>query len=146
MARNKREAQPLRRSARIASKSKLPPKPLSICEDCWKGPFAAQLGLFHTPLKIIGNDKLQHGGYTYFVSRSKITQRASTGCAWCNFVLRHVRSHPARRLKITVGLETMPPHMISPLVVFLNKNTKLFHLCLRTSAGVSANQHGASIV
>lgn len=76
MSRIKRYVQTLCYSARIAFKptGKLPPKPPSLCEHCWKGPFAAQLGLFHPE------------GYSYFVWRSQVKQGASSGCLWCNFL------------------------------------------------------------
>lgn len=76
MSRIKRYVQILCYSARIAFKptGKLPPKPPSLCEHCWKGPFAAQLGLFRPE------------GYSYFVWRSQIKQGASSGCLWCSLL------------------------------------------------------------
>ncbi|KAL1946201.1 hypothetical protein VTO73DRAFT_15328 [Trametes versicolor] len=100
MARSKHEAQPLRRSARIALKPMLPPEQPSLCEACWNGPFAAQLGLLHPR------------GYSYFVWRSQIRQRASSGCPWCQLLvdelfprLRPNKARPEHRLKITLTLK-----------------------------------------
>ncbi|KAL1937510.1 hypothetical protein VTO73DRAFT_13096 [Trametes versicolor] len=77
MSRIKHYVQILCYSARIAFKptGKLAPKPPTLCERCWKGPFAAQLGLFH------------HEGYSYFVWRSQVKQGASSGCLWCKLLL-----------------------------------------------------------
>lgn len=108
MAHTKHEAQPLRRSARIASKPKPPPGPPSICEPCRKGPFAAQLGLFHPE------------GYSYLVWRSQIKQRASSGCPWCKFLLdnmfpylRSDKAKPPRRVE--VSLEFKQEYWYTPI-------------------------------
>lgn len=80
MDRLKRYVQLLRCSPRNEFKPELPPKPHSICEFCWEGPFAAQLGSFHCR------------GYSYRVWRSQITQGASSGCLWCGLLLEKVSS------------------------------------------------------
>lgn len=98
MACTELEAQPPRHSVGIASNPEfnLPPRPSSICENCWTGPFSAQLGLSHD------------GGYSYLAWTSELEQRASAGCAWCKLLLgkisrgRQFKEQPERRLSIKV--------------------------------------------
>lgn len=139
MAPSTSKAQPPRRSARLASNlalklksdpkspsvlralfprhsagvvRNLPPKPSSICDACWQGPFAAYLGLFHPPLQ--ENEKgIPVGGYSYFISKSQMKHGIDAGCAWCNYVLsrfstfnfRRVRGWPTGCMKITLGVQ-----------------------------------------
>lgn len=142
MVRTKREVQPLRRSTRIPSKPKLPLKPPSICEPCRKGPFAAQLGLFRPE------------GYSYFVRRSQINQRASFGCVWCKCLRDKLplqdqsnRTKPEGRLKITLTTAKVESDF-TPIdtqmleVLWSDSDTKpLPLLCsfLTTSSGESSN-------
>lgn len=87
--------------------STLPPKPPSICIDCWEGPFAARLGLFYKPVRATRGTS---GGYTYSTSYAQLECRADFGCMWCRFLLTHlkvvtefdVESYESR-LKITLG-------------------------------------------
>lgn len=146
------EARPLRRSARIKSKPKSPSKPLTLCTPCQKGPFAAQLGLFHPPLELHPNETYDHGGYTYTVIMSQMRRRASTGCAWCTLLLGQITSQhnatrrkgqpaPPSRFEIALGFE--PSEGYTPVEtqkfrVCMNPGKRLFDVILQTSKGASA--------
>ncbi|EIW59715.1 HET-domain-containing protein [Trametes versicolor FP-101664 SS1] len=68
--------------------SRLLPRHLSVCEECWRGPFAMHFGLplvspqsgqwyRHWPEEI-----------SYSASLAELESRADTGCVWCLFLLR----------------------------------------------------------
>ncbi|KAI0333454.1 HET-domain-containing protein [Cubamyces sp. BRFM 1775] len=79
----------------------LPPRPSSICSACWKGPFAAQLGLLGQPVEEHPDEHTAvswswTGGYTYTVSLPALLFRATLGCKWCKFLAERLG---ARSLK-----------------------------------------------
>ncbi|KAH9849259.1 heterokaryon incompatibility protein-domain-containing protein [Lenzites betulinus] len=96
-----------------------PPRPPSICQACWKGPFATQLGLF-SPLITredgdIGTslrDLDVLGGYSYSVRWAVLESRAKRGCQWCQFLSTHVQSEIPElasntQLRVVVGMDSM---------------------------------------
>ncbi|KAH9849434.1 heterokaryon incompatibility protein-domain-containing protein [Lenzites betulinus] len=68
--------------SRDTNKLNLPPRPPSVCQPCWEGPFAAHLGLFSPPLHYRGR-----GGYSYTTSLAALEARAAEGCSWCSLLL-----------------------------------------------------------
>ncbi|KAI0828934.1 heterokaryon incompatibility protein-domain-containing protein [Trametes gibbosa] len=99
---------------------KLPRKPPSICRACWKGPFAAQLGLFGERIEredgeygtYLGDLNLS-GGHSYSTRWAALEFRARNGCSWCQLLSALV--HASRDLKLTsdtqlrivVGIESI---------------------------------------
>lgn len=81
----------------------LPPRPPTVCDACWEGPFAIYFGLLlvspqsgqwyrHWPKKI-----------SYVTTWAKLETRADAGCVWCRLVLDHVGHHRYHeRFTITV--------------------------------------------
>ncbi|KAH9850577.1 heterokaryon incompatibility protein-domain-containing protein [Lenzites betulinus] len=55
----------------------LPPKPSTVCESCWTGPFARRLGFLGYTT----------GGFWYTSSRERLKASAAAGCLWCQLVL-----------------------------------------------------------
>ncbi|KAH9849292.1 heterokaryon incompatibility protein-domain-containing protein [Lenzites betulinus] len=98
---------------------KLPPRPPSICRACWKGPFAAQLGLLGQPIKREDGDIGTYlgdldalGGYSYSVRWAVLESRAKGGCQWCQLLSTHVQSEfpeltSDTQLRIVVGMESL---------------------------------------
>lgn len=93
----------------------LPPRPSGLCENCWRGPFAAHFGLFHSPIEWKWNGKrfLFVGGYTYLTSGLGRSYPAASSCAWCKFLCKllakalrseTIQRRPNGQWKITVGL------------------------------------------
>lgn len=142
MAHSNTRIQLLRRSTRIASR-KLPPKPSSVCEDCWNGPFAAQLGL-HAPFKWSGE-----GGYSYSTSRERLKRSAAAGCAWCKClyqkllqrgsVVKGIKGLPSSCLSITIGSPGggvgITPTNVQNLRVAINNDKNFDELLLHASEG-----------
>ncbi|KAI0823931.1 heterokaryon incompatibility protein-domain-containing protein [Trametes gibbosa] len=92
----------------------LPPRPSSICQLCWDGPFAAHLGLFQAPVidPALEESDEPTGGYSYWTSWAGLEERAAAGCSWCQLLLSLYRQQPIRfkgpigrlkRFKVTVG-------------------------------------------
>lgn len=133
----------------------LPPRPPSVCEECWKGPFAARLGLFHSRLRTKvshASEDYEEGGYSYLVSGWQTIQHASTGCDWCQLLLDGIVSLTPkarvdeqlvhRSLNIVVGFQDtkeMTPAGVQRLVVMEGTSNVLFRRGLQTSAGEFAN-------
>lgn len=130
----------------------VPPKPPSICGACWRGPCAVQFGLFHPPIQLDEKREYYAGGYTYFLSKSRLKRSAAAGCAWCHYLLRYmfvktlfreevktVKKRSVHGWKITVGsheLRFCTPTNAQTLVLFIKRDlpariTKVIH----TSAG-----------
>ncbi|KAI0824013.1 heterokaryon incompatibility protein-domain-containing protein, partial [Trametes gibbosa] len=68
----------------------LPPRPHNLCQVCWEGPFAAQLGLFEKALdleELLKGPYLSDGGYSYSISQASLNFGAATGCVWCKLIL-----------------------------------------------------------
>ena len=86
------------------------PRPPSLCEACWKGPFAAHLGLLSEPLDLSGDESVR-GGYAYTTSWAALESRASapgqpdSGCQWCRLVLdtREEEDTSTAPLRVVVG-------------------------------------------
>lgn len=133
----------------------LPPRPPSVCEACWKGPFAAHLGLFHprlrTKISHVSED-YEDGGFSYLVSGWQTMQHASAGCDWCQLLLDGImpRNRKARVdeklvhrfLRVAVGLQDtkeMTPTGVQRLVVIEGTSNIIFRRGLQTSASESAN-------
>lgn len=149
MARSNTQVQLLRRSTRIASR-KLPPKPSSVCADCWNGPFAAQLGLLHAPFKWTGE-----GGYSYSTSREQLKRSAAAGCVWCKClyqkllqrgsVVKGIKGLPSSCLSITIGSPGggvgITPTNVQNLRVAINNDRSFDELLLHASEGGSALNH-----
>ncbi|KAL1946199.1 hypothetical protein VTO73DRAFT_15326 [Trametes versicolor] len=149
MARSNTRIQLLRRSIRIASR-KLPPKPSSVCEDCWNGPFAAQLGLLHAPFKWAGE-----GGYSYSTSREQLKRSAAAGCAWCKClyqkllqrgsVVKGIKGLPSSCLSITIGSPGggvgITPTNVQNLRVAINNDKNFDELLLHASEDDPAAPH-----
>ena len=76
----------------------LPPRPSSICSACWKGAFAAHLGLLGEPIEFVWDQDTHRladdctGGYAYTISPAKLLFRAAFGCKWCAFLVEHFRN------------------------------------------------------
>ncbi len=83
----------------------LPPRPSTVCDACWEGPFAVHLGL---PLVSPRNGQLYRRWLkeiSYSTSLAKLQSRADGGCAWCRLVLRHASAYNSsynERVTITV--------------------------------------------
>ncbi|EIW52255.1 HET-domain-containing protein [Trametes versicolor FP-101664 SS1] len=119
----------------------LPPKPPSVCETCWKGPLAAQLGLLTTPVTL--NEERIVGGYSYSISGLELEHGSASGCALCTFLLAHgVPSRDARRqlvdqVKITLGSSGVPfcvPAKAQELNVVVNDEMSVFEGLVHTSS------------
>lgn len=101
---------PSRPAKRLGRRS-LPPRPPTICQVCWEGPFAAHLGLFapRTPLPDLHKNAWCTDGYSYSTSWAELQSRADAGCTWCRFLfeMRTGSDMPSGRaegpLKVTVG-------------------------------------------
>lgn len=86
------------------------PRPPSLCEACWEGPFAAHLGLLSEPLDISGDESVGRG-YAYTTSWAALESRASapgrpdSGCQWCRLVLdtREEEDTSTAPLRVVVG-------------------------------------------
>ncbi len=68
-------------------------KPLSVCQGCWEGIFAVQLGL---PLVSPRNGRWYSRWpeeISYSTSFTQLKSRAYAGCVWCRFVLREGRGY-----------------------------------------------------
>ncbi|KAH9849448.1 heterokaryon incompatibility protein-domain-containing protein, partial [Lenzites betulinus] len=92
----------------------LPPRPAYICQPCWGGPFAMNLGLFHETIVGIEprnkKDESKHitdGGYRYATTWSSTKARAAAGCVWCQFLLTHLYTPWSNKLKVTVGIQEL---------------------------------------
>lgn len=81
----------------------LPPRPSSVCEECWEGLFAMRFGL---PLVSTRNGQLYRRWpkkILYTTTWAKLETRADAGCVWCRLVLDHVGHHRYHeRFTITV--------------------------------------------
>ncbi len=69
----------------------MPPKPITICDRCWKGPFAAHLGLYSEPIgdrPLLDDDEPGPvpGGYSYFTSWAELESGTHAGCSWCRII------------------------------------------------------------
>lgn len=107
----------------------MPPKPTSICEVCWEGPFAEHLGLFSEP---IGDrpslDEPVPGGYSYFTSWAELESGAHAGCSWCQVMLatRAVKDDSPLRIVVgrlmlgLTGTDNMTPKGTQYLTVWIN--------------------------
>lgn len=65
----------------------VPSTPPSVCEECWQGHFAKQLGL---PLVSPRDGQLYRslpGDVSYLTSKAVLQSRADAGCIWCRLVL-----------------------------------------------------------
>lgn len=85
-----------------------PPRPSSVCKLCWKGPIAAQFGLFSEHF-----EERQHsepsperkGGYSYSTTLEALESRAATGCVWCRFLVTIIPGNckQSKTVEIRVG-------------------------------------------
>ncbi|KAH9887732.1 heterokaryon incompatibility protein-domain-containing protein [Cubamyces lactineus] len=70
---------------------RLPRRPRSVCSVCWKGPFAAQLGLLAQPVQqhkaTDASTASWTGGYTYTTLWYTMTMSAALGCTWCQYLI-----------------------------------------------------------
>ena len=64
----------------------LPPKPSSLCESCWDGPFAMRLGIPCGPLQEGKLRRQWPRSYWYTTSAAELERRAVSGCMWCTFL------------------------------------------------------------
>lgn len=68
----------------------LPPRPSSVCEECWRGLFAMHFGL---PLVLPQSGKWYRRWpeeISYSTSLAKLDLRADEGCVWCQYLLSMV--------------------------------------------------------
>lgn len=74
----------------------LPPRPSTVCQTCWEGPFAIQFGL-PCPVSNQKEQNLQALGSSYWSSTSftDLKNRAIAGCVWCQFMLVVYTHNPA---------------------------------------------------
>ncbi|OJT13608.1 hypothetical protein TRAPUB_9844 [Trametes pubescens] len=73
----------------------LPPRPSSICQVCWEGPFAMQFGLTYTPPgEEQPLDNHWPESYSYWTSMPDLDSRALAGCVWCRFLVAAIRTEP----------------------------------------------------
>lgn len=82
---------------------RLPPKPDSLCETCWNGPFGAHAAWLFNVMDASDGAK----SYFYFDTWADIESRAKSGCAGCSFLTFHqLESQGTVRadISITVGL------------------------------------------
>ncbi len=91
-------------SADNIENSCLPPRPSSVCEECWEGLFTMHFGL---PLVSPQSGKWYRRWpeeISYSTSLTKLTFRADAGCAWCRLILRLTQYWHASRRYETNGL------------------------------------------
>lgn len=70
----------------------LPPAPPSVCEDCWKGPFAMHFGIPCTsPRDGKWHRRRWPKKMTYVTTLAEVRSRADAGCVWCRYILRNGR-------------------------------------------------------
>lgn len=116
----------------------LPPRPSSVCEACWEGPFAMHFGL---PLMSPRNGKWYRrwpGKNTYVTTWAKLKSRADAGCVWCRFLLRMFDSYTSRKERSTVTVTVRgtvarwrwaegsdPSHMYQQLTVGSDRSEEL---------------------
>lgn len=128
----------------------VPPKPPSICGACWRGPCAARFGLFHPPIQLDEKRYYHAGGYTYFLSKSRLKRGGAAGCAWCHYLLRrmHVKTSFREEVKtvnkrsvygwkITIGshdLRSCTPANVQAFELVINRNIARSRV-VHTSAG-----------
>ncbi|OJT13915.1 hypothetical protein TRAPUB_9536 [Trametes pubescens] len=63
----------------------LPPKPFSVCQSCWEGPFAIQLGL--ASREVSESNKQRDRSCSYLTFFEKLQTRALAGCVWCQLLI-----------------------------------------------------------
>lgn len=75
-------------SADVVENNFLPPRPSSVCDACWEGPFSMRFGL---PLMSPRSGQWYRRGWperiSYQTSLAELESRSDTGCVWCRFVL-----------------------------------------------------------
>lgn len=82
----------------------LPPRPPSVCEECWEGPFAMHFGI---PLVSLRSGKWYRRWpeeISYSTSLTKLESRADAGCAWCRLIYRLAQYWHAGHHHETTGL------------------------------------------
>ncbi|EIW52284.1 HET-domain-containing protein [Trametes versicolor FP-101664 SS1] len=67
---------------------RLPPRPPSVCDTCWKGPFAAHFGLPCASPQDGQWYRTWPEEISYSTSKATLASRADAGCVWCQFLLR----------------------------------------------------------
>lgn len=85
----------------------LPPRPPTVCEGCWEGPFAMNLGLPCVSMPDGRPYRNWPRSYAYSISPTELKSRANAGCVWCRLL---VAAHggessfmdPSRSLEIRV--------------------------------------------
>ena len=108
-------------------------RPAAICEPCWQGPFAAQLGLFSR----LVDSGTGPGGYTYTTTWAAVISRASEGCRWCQFLLGARREDEDPRSNVPIDI-VVGKNCISRFVAIINDEQR-FEGILATSAGAFLN-------
>ncbi|KAI0639274.1 heterokaryon incompatibility protein-domain-containing protein [Trametes polyzona] len=92
-ARRQRDRRRRRSGNTVVDHRTLPPRPSSICRSCWRGLFAAQLGILAEPIRerdtVTPRSPAAHhrppysGGYAYSLTERTLRHRATRGCLWC---------------------------------------------------------------
>lgn len=81
----------------------LPPRPPTVCDACWEGPFAMHFGLFLVSPRSGQWYRRWPKKISYVTTWAKLETRADAGCVWCRLVLDHVGHHRYHeRFTITV--------------------------------------------
>ncbi|KAI0350136.1 HET-domain-containing protein [Trametes cingulata] len=112
-----------------ANERTLPPRPASVCQFCWEGPFAAYLGVI---THITSRPHEQSPGalsslkmvlpYKYTILGDTLGYQASLGCQWCQFILTMCGGGPARDLyRITLGGGSVQPRTVTNLRISPDK-------------------------
>ncbi len=89
------------------SRHALLPRPSTICQDCWEGPFAAYLGLFSEPVQETGNGDRSRfvGGPSLTTTWDPLESRVAAGCRWCEFLAGLIRPWGVQGAKVLGQLE-----------------------------------------
>lgn len=71
----------------------LPPRPRTVCDACWEGPFAMHFGLLLVSPRNGKWYRRWPKKISYVTTWAKLETRADAGCVWCRLVLDHVGHH-----------------------------------------------------
>ncbi|KAH9849447.1 heterokaryon incompatibility protein-domain-containing protein [Lenzites betulinus] len=127
---------------RTGYRAPLPPRPASLCQSCWEGPFAQHLALLAPPLARnwtgVGEGWAVEtaGRYAYTTTWAKLAARARAGCAWCKLLLElrggggEGGDGDGERVQVTLGRNTgveegSTPANTQDFVIFLDNEWSL---------------------
>ncbi|KAH9856368.1 heterokaryon incompatibility protein-domain-containing protein [Lenzites betulinus] len=127
----------------------IPPCPSTVCQACWKGPFAAHLGLFNAIVRDqwLGVPRFI-GGYSYLALRAEMMSQAKT-CSWCSLLLT-MCDKDEDMLRITVGRlvdgnaevsGSVVAHSVQQNIIILINDREVYKGYLHTSAEDPAAAH-----